>query len=271
VPSAMDAPARGRALTPVWRNEGGGLTGRRGADRCAKWAPAGCGVDLAREAGRPASSPSRSSSGTAPTTTVLAGDRRAPGPQCGGPPLARRPGHRRGRDRRGTAGVARRAPGRGVSVRLVSDRPGGRCPPPSRRGLLGPAHWQPEHTALPVPEVLARLAERPDVDRQVVCSGDACSPNTVLAADGSCSGPPGLGDGGVADRWAELAVATWSTQWNYGPRCEEHLLTATASSRIRSGRPATGCSGTSVPGPARRRSAQVAPPDRRLPRTGRLV
>ena len=26
-----------------------------------------------------------------------------------------------------------------------------------------------------------------------------------------------LGDGGVADRWADLAVAAWSTEWNYGP------------------------------------------------------
>ncbi len=31
---------------------------------------------------------------------------------------------------------------------------------------------------------------------------------------------------GVADRWADLAVATWSTQWNYGPGFEAVLLDA---------------------------------------------
>jgi kanamycin kinase len=31
---------------------------------------------------------------------------------------------------------------------------------------------------------------------------------------------------GVADRWADLAVATWSTQWNYGPGWEQPLLAA---------------------------------------------
>jgi kanamycin kinase len=30
----------------------------------------------------------------------------------------------------------------------------------------------------------------------------------------------------VADRWADLAVATWSAEWNYGPGWEDHLLTA---------------------------------------------
>jgi kanamycin kinase len=30
----------------------------------------------------------------------------------------------------------------------------------------------------------------------------------------------------VADRWADLAVATWSTSWNYGPGWEAPLLDA---------------------------------------------
>ncbi|MCP5026589.1 MAG: aminoglycoside 3'-phosphotransferase, partial [Actinomycetia bacterium] len=35
-----------------------------------------------------------------------------------------------------------------------------------------------------------------------------------------------LGSLGVADRWADLAIATWSTVWNYGPGWEDVLLEA---------------------------------------------
>ena len=35
-----------------------------------------------------------------------------------------------------------------------------------------------------------------------------------------------LGSLGVADRWADLAVATWSTEWNYGPGWDDDLLAA---------------------------------------------
>lgn len=31
---------------------------------------------------------------------------------------------------------------------------------------------------------------------------------------------------GVADRWADLAVATWSTEWNYRPGWDPLLLEA---------------------------------------------
>jgi kanamycin kinase len=31
---------------------------------------------------------------------------------------------------------------------------------------------------------------------------------------------------GVGDRWADLAVATWSAGWNYGTDWEEPLLVA---------------------------------------------
>ena len=35
-----------------------------------------------------------------------------------------------------------------------------------------------------------------------------------------------LGELGVADRWTDLAVATWSTEWNYGPGWDKLLLQA---------------------------------------------
>ena len=32
-----------------------------------------------------------------------------------------------------------------------------------------------------------------------------------------------VGSLGLADRWADLAVAAWSTEWNYGPG-HDHLV-----------------------------------------------
>jgi kanamycin kinase len=48
-----------------------------------------------------------------------------------------------------------------------------------------------------------------------VCHGDACAPNTLIDDAGRCCGHVDLGDLGVADRWADLAVATLSLSWNY--------------------------------------------------------
>jgi kanamycin kinase len=59
-----------------------------------------------------------------------------------------------------------------------------------------------------------------------VCHGDACVPNTLIGKDGRCCGHVDLGSLGVADRWADLAVATSSTVWNYGPGHERRLLDA---------------------------------------------
>lgn len=61
----------------------------------------------------------------------------------------------------------------------------------------------------------AELGDSPPVDRLVVCHGDACSPNTILDDTGRCCGHVDFGNLGVADRWADLAVATLSLQWNF--------------------------------------------------------
>ena len=58
-------------------------------------------------------------------------------------------------------------------------------------------------------------ADAPPADRLVVCHGDACAPNTLIADDGTCAGHVDLGDLGVADRWSDLAVATMSLAWNF--------------------------------------------------------
>lgn len=66
---------------------------------------------------------------------------------------------------------------------------------------FGPPSWVPD--------------DAPPADRLVVCHGDACSPNTLMNDDGTVSGHVDLGDLGVADRWADLAIATLSLDWNF--------------------------------------------------------
>ncbi len=74
------------------------------------------------------------------------------------------------------------------------------------------------------PAYRARLGEPPPVDQLVVCHGDACVPNTVIhdgALVATCRGHVDFGSLGVADRWADLAVATLSLGWNYPGRVVE--------------------------------------------------
>ena len=83
----------------------------------------------------------------------------------------------------------------GAGLRLIHDTlPVDDCP-------FGPPAW---------------VTEAPDVDRLVVCHGDACAPNTLIDDAGRCCGHVDLGDLGVADLWADLAVAEWSLRYNYG-------------------------------------------------------
>ena len=89
-----------------------------------------------------------------------------------------------------------------------------------------PDEWQPEHAHLSPDEALRLVCDVPPDDQVVVCHGDACAPNTLLADDGRWSGHVDLGALGVGDRWADLAIATWSTEWNYGPGWEQLLLDA---------------------------------------------
>ena len=46
----------------------------------------------------------------------------------------------------------------------------------------------------------------------MVCHGDACSPNTLIAPDGAFAGHVDLGMLGLADCWPDLAVATHSLE-----------------------------------------------------------
>ncbi|MFE2773209.1 phosphotransferase [Microbacterium resistens] len=76
---------------------------------------------------------------------------------------------------------------------------------------------------LVVPEA---LRTPPAVDRLVVCHGDACMPNTLIGPDGRPTAHVDLAALGVADRWADIAVASMSTEWNYGPGWDDVLIEA---------------------------------------------
>lgn len=74
-----------------------------------------------------------------------------------------------------------------------------------------------------VPE---HLQTAPETDLLVVCHGDACVPNTLLDDAGRGIAHVDLAMLGVADRWADIAVASMSTEWNYGPGWEDALIEA---------------------------------------------
>jgi kanamycin kinase len=81
-----------------------------------------------------------------------------------------------------------------------------------------------EHLHLEVADALVELDRlRPGGEDVVVCHGDSCPPN-VLIARGRAVGFVDLGGLGVADRWWDLAVATWAVSWNFGPGLEGLLL-----------------------------------------------
>ncbi len=230
LPASVAVLAGDARLTPVWRNQLGGLTWQVGEGpqrRFVKWAPAGSGIDLAREVVR-----LRWAARFTPVPVVLEHGRDDDGEWLLTVGL---PG-RSAVDPRWLADPGPAVDAIGVGLRALHDAlPVDGCPfdwsAGARLAHVRPASmWQerfsPEHAGLSVPEVLARLADVPDVDRLVVCHGDACAPNTLVEDDGSWSGHVDLGSLGVADRWADLAVATWSTGWNHGPGWERRLLAA---------------------------------------------
>ena len=54
----------------------------------------------------------------------------------------------------------------------------------------------------------------------MVVHGDACAPNTLISLAGEWVGHVDFGDLAVGDRWADLAIASLSLDWNFG---EGHL------------------------------------------------
>lgn len=233
MPAVVLDIAASREVSVVWLNELGGLTFKLGSGTdCSflKWAPSGTELDLAGEAARmrwarPFSLvPEVLDSGDDENeswlmTAALAGE------SAVADSWKRRPD------------VAARAIG--IGLRHLHDHaPVDVCPfswfaadritrarQRAADGRADPRAWHPTHQELSIAEALSLVAEPPPVDRLVVCHGDACAPNTMID-QGKWAGHVDLESLGVADRWADLAIATWSTEWNYGPGWERTLLDA---------------------------------------------
>ena len=70
------------------------------------------------------------------------------------------------------------------------------------------------------------LEPRPPIVEPVVVHGDACAPNTLISADGFWTGNVDFGDLALGDRWADLAVASLSLDWNFGEGHQGELFEA---------------------------------------------
>jgi kanamycin kinase len=181
VPDVVERIAAGRAVQAVWVNELGGVTFSVG-DEFVKVYPLSEAATLAAEvprlrwARRYTAVPEVLGSGPGWLHTARLAGRTAVDPRWVDSPL-----------------VAARAIGAGLR-HLHDALPVDECP-------FGRPSWVP--------------VDAPPADRLVVCHGDACAPNTLMADDGTFSGHVDLGDLGVADRWADLAIATMSLDWNY--------------------------------------------------------
>ncbi|MEX0884902.1 MAG: aminoglycoside 3'-phosphotransferase [Phycisphaeraceae bacterium] len=226
VPAGVRSLATGDRITPVWRNELGGLTFRlendQGTTRYVKWIAAGTPeIDLAAEAKRlewarrwvrvpRVLEQGSDNAGSWLLTTAVPG-RSAVEPRWTAEPK-----------------IAAAAIGRGLRV-LHDTLPVDQCPFDwSIERRLAQAHGriaageQPSDQRIKdrhpnVTDAQAQVHESPPIDRLVVCHGDACAPNTLLHDDGTFSGHVDLDTLGIADPWADLAVGAWSTEWNYGP------------------------------------------------------
>jgi kanamycin kinase len=90
------------------------------------------------------------------------------------------------------------------------------------RATHGDLH--PEFSHLSLDDAVRMLEElKPAGEDLVVCHGDYCFPN-VLVEDDEVTAYLNLGELAVADRWWDLAVASWSTTWNVGPGYEQLFL-----------------------------------------------
>ncbi len=203
IPRIVLEIASGRPAELVWRNDLGGMTFRIG-DTFVKWNPPQTGIDLERErcrlewiAGRhPAPRVIGSGADAAGQWLVTAA---VPGESAVGDPWRVR---------------------RSEAIRAIA------------AGLLAlhaievddfPAEWTSEVWVGRTPE---ELGPRPPLDGPVLLHGDACAPNTLISPDGRWTGNVDFGDLAVGDRWADLAIASMSLDWNFGEGHQHELFDA---------------------------------------------
>ncbi len=203
VPGIVRELAGGRPPVLVWRNDLDGLTFRIG-DRYLKWNPAATGIDLERERVRMEWMSARH-----PAPRVIdhgvAGDAQwllteaLPGTSAVGDTWRARPAE-------AIAAIAH-------GLRAVHAIPTDDFPP----------EWTAEAWVGRQPP---SLGPRPPVADPVVVHGDACAPNTLVSDDGTWTGHVDLGDLALGDRWADLAIASLSLDWNFGEGHQDELFRA---------------------------------------------
>jgi len=203
IPDVVTELAAGRTAELVWRNDLGGLTFRIG-DSYVKYNPQQTGIDLERErvrlewiAGRLAA-PRVSSYGAHKDAQWMVTDALPGDCAVGDTWRARRP-----------EAIQAIASGlRAIHAIPIDDFP---------------AEWIPQSW---VDRALDSVGPRPSITRPVLVHGDACAPNTLITAAGKWSGNVDFGDLGVGDRWADLAIASLSLDWNFGEGHQHELFDA---------------------------------------------
>jgi kanamycin kinase len=199
VPAAIARLADGAAVELVWQNLLGGITAHVG-DSFIKWSPAGSPNDFAAEAER-----LRWAGEFHPVPVLLSVGSDADGSWLVTREIA---GSSAVSDRwKLDPGTAVRAIGKGLRA-LHEDLPVATCPFPAPR-------WTQQGATVRVP--FADL---------VVCQGDPCAPNTLIADEGRWRAHVDLGTLGPADRWSDLAVASMSLGWNFGDGWEPAFFDA---------------------------------------------
>jgi kanamycin kinase len=193
VPPIAHRLAAGDEPQLVWRNELNGLTFRIG-HRFLKWNPRSTGIDLDRErvrlewlaARHPA--PRVAGHGTEADAQWLLTEALDGHSAVGDEWRARRP-----------EAIRAIATGlRAIHAISIDDFPDAWA----AQGWVG---RQP-----------ASLGTRPPIDVPVLVHGDACAPNTLISDAGTWTGNVDFGDLSIGDRWADLAIASLSLDWNFG-------------------------------------------------------
>jgi kanamycin kinase len=196
VPRAIARLAEHHPVELVWQNETGGITARidlPGGSVYAKWSPAGSAESLAGEAERmrwlaQVGSPPvpkvldliADPSGETLVTTAIDGSSIVSGA--------------------GLRDPERAAAALGEGLRRLHALQTADCPFPAPDWTASELHHESS-------------ADGSALDDRVVCHGDPCAPNTLIAR-GRFAGLVDLGRVGVGDRWSDLAIASWSLEWN---------------------------------------------------------
>ena len=190
----------------VWRNELGGLTYRVG-DRYVKWSPRTAGIELARERNR-----------------LLWLEGRHPAPRVAA----------YGEDHEAEWLVTDGLAGEHAVGDTWRERPS--------EAITAIAHGLRAIHAVPVDDIARgweswllrtppELGTRPPILNPVLVHGDACAPNTLISHDGAWVGNVDFGDLAVGDRWADLAIASMSLDWNFGEGHQDEFFAAYGTGR----------------------------------------